>query len=194
MNTNTNNKNTLLFLDIETTGLSSRLDTILSLGMISVAPTGEIHEFYREIDVDFIKFKLSDKAKELNRELLNNTITKYHLPVVEREAIDFLRKHNREKFKLPIGYNISSFDMAFIKEHMPILYTVLGYRSMCINALISFYALKVNENFWEVKSELKKVIEQRAGVVATHNALEDCRQTYETYKFIDKLFIARTGE
>lgn len=190
----TDNKNTLLFLDIETTGLSSRLDTILSLGMISVSPTGECHEFYKEIDVDFSKFKLSDKARELNLELLNNSLRKYPLSVAEREAVDFLRKHNREKFKLPIGYNISSFDMGFIKEHMPILYTVLGYRSMCINALISFYALKTNENFWEVKSELKKVIEKQTGVVVTHNALEDCRQTYETYKFIDKLFIARTGE
>ena len=181
----------MIFLDIETTGLDAIKNKILSLGIIHYdKATGTTKEFYKEIKFDIDDPEFSEKAKELNANLIENGGRKYPLILAEKEAIRFLDIHDSSNFKVPVGYNISSFDMAFIQVHMPRLYKSLGYRSMCLNALIGFYANKTDQNFWDVKDAVKELVKKR-GFIITHNALDDCRQGLEAYKILDELFVAR---
>jgi oligoribonuclease (3'-5' exoribonuclease) len=86
---------------------------------------------------------------------------------------------NDKKIKiLPIGFNIGTFDMMFIKKHLPEFNKFFSYRAIDLNSLIYLEA-QIKETTYE---ELKRYYSKKFEV--NHNALDDCRKAYDVYQEI----------
>ncbi len=188
----------IVYLDLETTGLcyakmpeGSDIEgphQILSLGMLLETKDG-IKEFYQEVYYE--EYKVTAGALKVNGFDLVNNSSRVPLHVVEIEAIKFLlgieEIHdyiaNLGGKLIPVGFNVGSFDMQFIKYQMPELYSLFSYRAIDLNTLLFTTAGFANITFDELKNKVKEEVIKK-GIPFTHHTLEDCRHAYHSHMYI----------
>lgn len=198
----------MLFLDIETTGLDYTKHQILSLGMLYVDEEGNTKEFLEncsykeytvtpealnvngidlathkgysivELEAEAIRFLLTTELHKKYMETYCKEMS-YHSFTEPTSTYNFiLSKLQKESSILPIGFNIGTFDMMFIKKYLPEFNKLFSYRAVDLNSIIYMEA-EVNKVPYE---KLKKYYSKKFEV--NHNALDDCRKAYEVYKEI----------
>jgi len=168
----------LLFVDIETTGLSPEDDKILEIALVATC-----HEL---VEIDSYSAVIKPQRQQPAK--MNAFVTEMHTKsglIAELDtgltkfqamqgAIDFIQRHG---FDRPvIAGNSVHFDKEFIRIKMPELNAKLHYRLMDVSGLASV--------LWHLYGyEYKHTSE------AKHRALDDCRASIAQLKEMKQLFV-----
>lgn len=192
--------NNLLSLDIETSGIDRNKHAVLSIGAVDHRSK---KDFY--VEIQYKDLVVSPEAMKINGFNLienptNNSVrcTKdiafrrfknfLNNCVVDNDRLtpsSFCKKDPDIKF-YPVGFNVGSFDMAFLlnndePDFMDFqLKDMFSYRSVELNSLIMLIAIKENKELREVKEEMNVLAKQRfseslisANCYGEHHALYD---------------------
>jgi len=171
----------IIGLDIETSSSDLNYGEILQIGV-----SYKINEEYytTEYNIFFDKSIWNDKnwsqeSQEVHK-ITKKSLTKNKetYDSVERKIIKLLNKTFGEgSIIIPVGFNVGSFDLQFIKSKMPILYSRLSYRVIDLNSIFLYKSLKncdFNE-FIENKKYAKLDIINSLSENNEHNASYDAK-------------------
>lgn len=179
-----------LFLDIETSGIDSSRHFILSIGMVvSLNGLIDYQSFYREIK--YGELIVAPEAIEVNRFSFIDQTGRIPLLQADEEAVSFIKKYySKDDKPMPVGLNVGSFDMQFIKKHMPLLASRLCHRTVELNSLLYMLAHKHSKNFKTIKEEFsQKATANTVSLglgVEKHNAFFDAMFNLNLYLLIKK--------
>ncbi len=166
-----------LGIDIETSSSDFNNGVILSIGAYD--PSGNNwtgRYFYTEICYTG-SIPVNAEAMRVNK-LPITGIDNPELPTLHgaSEQLEAWLGHRTRRY-IPVGFNVASFDIAFIKHYMPIVQRRLGYRAIDLNALIFTEALKNKCKFISLKADYKRkakiVTEKIVQGRSEHDALYD---------------------
>lgn len=164
--------NTLIWLDLETTGLEPDRETILEIGLVATRlPTFEILGAWNEViaaplsRLDRMHPKVVEmhKTSGLWAEVLKSEAT---LDDAEAGALQFFRKYNGQTidWQSPLAGANPGFDRGFLKKHMPKLNTAFHYRNFDVRTVTL-----LQEWLTEYRSSAG------CGPNAAHRSIQDCR-------------------
>ena len=166
-------KATLLWVDLEMTGLDPKKDKILEVAAIATdMKLEEIARYEAVIKVSprLMKSRMVGKFWEDNKSsrdsLIEQNKTGKPVKAVERELIDFLKQHFGSEIYLA-GNSIHQ-DRKFIENEMPTLNKMLHYRMLDVSAWKIYFENALNKKF--VKPE-------------NHRALDDINGSIEELKW-----------
>lgn len=175
------NKFYIIGIDIETSSNDNNIGEIIQLG-IAYKNNNEIHTI--EYNLFFELTNWNDKNWTMDAEIIHKirkeslALNKYTYDSTEKEIIQLLdRTFGENSIIIPVGFNVGSFDLQFIKNKMPNLYNRLSYRSIDLNSLFLFYNLKnydYNE-FISMKKNTKLDIIDNINESNEHNASFDAK-------------------
>ena len=128
---------TFVALDIETTGLT--LDhAIIELGL-AVKVGEEFHTFGTLVRPEH-NLMVDTRAMAINGVDLNEVFAEDTPPTyaAERRALSWLHDifdgPSDDRIIIPVGFNVGSFDIGFLKEFMPVLAGAFSYRCLELNS------------------------------------------------------------
>lgn len=131
----------LIWLDLETTGLDVRECTILELGMIVTTDDLEPIDYFMQVihQPDRILESMGEwcinqhGASGLTKESRESV---KELPLAEQEAMDFVEKHFPPTVERPVMCgNTIGFDRQFLQFHMRGLHDEFHYRSIDVSGI-----------------------------------------------------------
>ncbi len=130
----------LIFLDLETTGLDVREDVILEVGMI--ATTSDLDILDEFMQVIHQHDKLLDSMNEwcinqhgasgLTKDCKEST---YSQQAVEQNALDFIERYAPKQGSAVMCGNTVGFDRQFLQFHMRALHDWFHYRSIDVSGI-----------------------------------------------------------
>lgn len=134
-----------LGLDFETSGTDHDLSAPIQLGMAS--PDGAVFDMLvGGWDWDDPKM-VAYEARSWSEEAFGvHGITKDRLlsapkpTLVDTLAVEWLDKHipRHPAGRIPVGWNVSGFDVPFLRQHFPKTARAMSYRSVDLNAIVFF--------------------------------------------------------
>jgi DNA polymerase III epsilon subunit-like protein len=148
---------TPLGLDIETSTGNPSYGMILSIGAYDSKRKTKKY-FYEEIR--HTKLFVEPQAFAVNK--IDITTLSHESRISLEECDDLLSKWIGLRTYSPLGFNVGSFDMKFIERLLPLSSKKLGYRTMDLNAICMFIALKYNVDYYKVKTSAKKWSKDKA--------------------------------
>lgn len=164
---------TLFWVDLEMTGLDPAKDKILEVAAIAtdyqLNPLAN-YEAVIKVDEDLIKKRMVGPFWEKNHAsrdaLIAQNQTGHACQTVERELIDFLKKH----FKTPIYLSGNSVhqDRKFIEHEMPELNKMLHYRMLDVSAWKIYFENALHKKFTKPEA---------------HRAMSDIEGSIEEFKW-----------
>lgn len=173
----------LVWIDLETTGLSLREDVIIQVAILVTDTNLNIVD-----ENGYSGFvKITDKEVSLmddivlNMHTLNGVINSCKksdksLEQIDIESLEYISQFVEEN-KAPLCGNNISFDRQFIDYHMPLLSKHLHYRNIDVSTVKQLF------NMWRDDSYVKKE--------STHEALDDIRKSVEEMRYyMEKLFLS----
>ena len=163
----------LLWIDLEMTGLDPKKDKILEVAAIATDMKLEkiaTYEAVVKVSERLMKSRMVGKFWEDNKTsrdaLMKQNKTGKPVKAVERELIDFVKKHFGEEVYLA-GNSIHQ-DRKFLEHEMPTLNKMLHYRMLDVSAWKIYFENALNKKF--VKPE-------------NHRALDDINGSIEELKW-----------
>jgi oligoribonuclease (3'-5' exoribonuclease) len=95
--------------------------------------------------------------------------------IEELDAIlyNYLKSLNSEAIFIPVGFNVGSYDLMFIKKEMPKLHSILSHRTIELNTLFLIQSKKgdyINRNWSEKKKHTINKIIAKLGENKLHSA------------------------
>jgi oligoribonuclease len=146
----------MVWVDIETTGLSPQTDAIVELGiMITTTDLAPVEHRSWIIETNPRLLDTMDpKVREIHQQsgLLTSLLVGNvdgNLTQVELEAWGFLQSRNVEN--LPICGSSVHFDRAFLKQHMPKLESIFHYRNIDVSTMKNLWELYWSKRNWSDK-------------------------------------------
>lgn len=164
---------TLVGLDLETTG--SDIDAGAVPIQLGVAYGDEYASWYvnpRQCDNKYVWSDEAEKVHGISRDDAEKNGE--HPLVVSARAVvwlaerDVLRGARMDRW--PLGWNVGSFDMPFVRRYMPPLADWFSYRSMDLNAVCEFATVAHGEQFSTLKKKAKQAAELADARAAWHDA------------------------
>lgn len=176
------NKNNLVWIDLEMTGLDPLKDKILEIATIVTD-----NQLNIVAEGPVIVIGQSDETLEamgewctnvhgksgLLQKVVNSDITEAQ---AQEETLEFLRNYCRPG-KSPLCGNSVWMDRFFILHHMPELYTFLNYRTIDVSSI------KELAKRWSPENPALEFKKEN-----THRALEDIRESIEELKHYKECF------
>ena len=172
-----NTLNPIVWIDVETTGLSPVTDRLLQVASIITDPQGRVisDEFMEVIRHDrTTSYNLADgyvQQMHTKNGLWDRLETGTPLPQAEKDLLEFITLHAPEARRSLLGGNSVGFDRSMLQEHMPLVEEHLHYRNLDVSSLD--YAFRA----FGVTSEKMPKGE-------THDALEDIRESIAEYRWL----------
>ncbi len=148
----------IISLDLETSGTKTGEDhTILSLGAVRVS---DLEPFYA--DVRHKSLVVCPEAMRINGIDITKVddtrrMTMHRVDEAFREWLKsdpFYKEGNRYTL-IPMGMNVGTFDMDFVRKYLPKSADLFGYRSMDLNSMIFEEADERGVTFKSVKQGAK---------------------------------------
>lgn len=169
-------------LDIETSTSDPDTGNLLSIGAV-IYETGA--NIYLEVDNPLVV--CNPESMEVNKLNLIDLKNRGHsLNVVDAKMVEFYDTNYHHPHPeragsyviklIPLGLNVGSFDMNFVKKFLPMFHNKVGYRTTDLNALFFSQAKATGESFRDVKKQYKKLaneMAERASGKDAHHALFD---------------------
>lgn len=184
----------MLWIDLETTGLSADSDVPLELGLTITdkwgAHLGEWKTLIWEDDSPYFNamnkmIPLVDRMHTENGLLadLNRFGTRTRVQA-ERDAIEWLESQGVQKFTLPMaGSSIGSLDRPFAIKHLPKLHEFFHYRNIDISSVRALCQMH-NPLLWErIEKDLENQYQEK------HRVLEDIQDSISLYRALYENFL-----
>lgn len=200
MTNNTNVDPHILSIDLETSGLDPTKNQILSIGMEHVQSQ---ECFYKEIGWNQITVR--PESMDYNDINLEEARLKNHpsIGVIDDEARKWVDALDVDGKMWPLGVNVLGFDIPFIEEQMPQLFSRLSYRGINLTSLWALWdTVHMDGYVGDGRGFGPRVLTQQstkqdyykrvAPNPDKHNALADARQAAEVYR--DMVETLRNGE
>lgn len=179
----------VIALDIETSGVgeknpvytkSGEKFALLSIGCVRLS---DLETFYGEAKHREVVWSASaGRIHGLDANKLDAD-DKLTIASLDQNLFDWLKsdvfyKEGKKYTLIPMGLNVGSFDMAFVKEWLPKTSNLFGYRSLDLNSLLFVEAAtKEGGRFPELKAQAlafgETIATTHFGSKARHNALYD---------------------
>ncbi len=173
---NTDQAYDFLFLDLETTGTDPKVHSIIEVACFTLSPNKWIYEAVVNPEPNVVwepmVIEMHQKSGLSRKIELGQGRP---LSVIDEELYSSL-KQNQKRYAL--AGNSVQFDLAFVKEHMPKLSSLLHHRILDVSS---------------VRQAMRDVDPAGAEKVADdlgpkpHNALEDCYRALYEYEMYVKL-------
>ncbi len=172
------NKDKVLFLDLETTGLSPQFCSILEVAAVIVdSDVQEGNIFERVIYQDVQKAVGEMDQYVQNMHSLSGLIDEvarspFDLRQVDADLAHFIEQNFLTSKKVELAGNSVHFDLAFIKQYMPRTAGLLSHQIQDVSG-----AMRMANRFFGLK------VPKPAGLVA-HRALSDVRHSIAQLRLI----------
>lgn len=165
-------------LDIETSTSDASTGELLSIGVVDFfnfenKAYYEVHHKRLTVEpeamrVNKIDVCTLDGANKESLYTIDNSLFVWFTEAKSRYATNHI---------VPVGFNVGSFDMPFVRKYLPITGGILKYRSIDLNALCFARALQQAYAFDTVKKRIKRsAVDQAKKILPQydeHNALFD---------------------
>lgn len=143
-----------LGLDIETTGSLQERAELIQIGLY----VDDDHKYVSDVGHKG-KFYWEPKAFEINKFTFERIWAGPPAFTVDKELEEFIFQLKRDfdcesKNIIPVGLNVGSFDMQFVRRTFPLFRSLLGYHTVDLNALM-IYQMVNRTNFDLYKTGLK---------------------------------------
>lgn len=166
-------------LDIETSTSEKEKGVVLSVGMVDFRSG---NESYWQITHDIYPIKpesmVVNKIDLLSWVGLGQADTEPHI----QAYLEGLRDYHGSRYLIPMGLNIAGFDMTYLRYHFqPETLSLLGYRSIDLNALIFREADVREETFQDTKNKLRRVGNEMTKKFLGDRELEQHHALYDAY-------------
>ncbi|WP_343189071.1 oligoribonuclease [Buchnera aphidicola (Chaitoregma tattakana)] len=176
------NKNKLIWIDLEMTGLDPEKDFILEIGIIITDK--QLKETKSQISIPiYQKPKILNKMNEWSKKIhkKNGLIkksknSKYNEALAERKIIKFIKK-TVEKKQSPMCGSSNFIDKLFLKKFMPDLLDYFHYRSIDVSSI------KELSKIWN-KNVYKKFKKHK-----NHTVIEDIKNSIRELIHYKKHFL-----
>lgn len=107
---------------------------------------------------------------------------------VDKNAYDFLisqgAKPNRRMKTVPVGWNVGAFDMPFVRETLPLTYSLFSRRTVDLNALCFVLDSRNNLNFESWKKRSKEYAIEKIGYENAHDAGWDAKMSLYCFEYL----------
>lgn len=147
-------KASLLWIDLEMTGLDPKIDRIIEIG--AVATDWDFNEIARyeaavKVDADLIKQRMIgefwDKNSVSRDQLITSSAEAESASAVEKELLGFLQAHFDTNQPIYLAGNSIHQDRKFIEREWPLLDRSLHYRMLDVSAWKLVFEHKLNKKF-----------------------------------------------
>jgi DNA polymerase III epsilon subunit-like protein len=103
----------------------------------------------------------SEEAEAVH-EFTQDYVEKFGLDpsLVDQDLADWVGKGLERRDTIAVGFNVGSFDMPFVKQQLPILFSKFSRRTVDLNALI-FALSDSDKQFQKIKANAKSYAEQQ---------------------------------
>lgn len=200
---NIDKANPILFVDLETTGLSAQEDVPLEIACILTDGLGSMISSYQTlifedwdefkepvnniIDHDIEPVYSMHRESGLWNDLFDEHVIDETRGQAEVEIVEWLKTYGVEPKTLPIaGLSIGSLDRPFIQHHFPKLNEFLSHRNIDMSSIREI-CKRVNP---DLQMKIESLLEGQIEV--THRAHDDCEYAIALYMaYIANFF--RTG-
>ena len=199
----------IIAFDIETSGVGKphpvfnedgQPYALLSIGAVRLS---DFQTFYVELKYDSLL--VSPEATRIHGIDLSTLdgegkVTPHNADLMLRDWLksDPYYKEGKHYTLIPMGFNVGSFDMDFIREWSPKSADLFGYRSMDLNALLFDEAVQKGQSFYQVKKQAKHLGETFAiyhfGENKPHHALYDAWVAMGVYHYLHGTEPKKVGE
>lgn len=163
-------------LDIETSTNNTLSGVIIQIG-VAFYKNNEIYSEQWSVKYPISYWNNDNWSLESSQV---HNISKQHLDqssnkIQELDAIlyNYLKSLNSEAIFIPVGFNVGSYDLMFIKKEMPKLHSILSYRTIELNTLFLIQSKKgdyININWSEKKKHTINKIIAKLGEDKLHSA------------------------
>jgi hypothetical protein len=152
-----------LGLDGEMTGSGSPLDyQLIQIGVALM--NGE--RFVS--DIGFDTWNQTQEAMEVNKFTDERIRAGPAQWGVDRALFDFLEGSGAQPRRVvPIGWNVGSFDMPFVRQYLPRSAALFSYRTIDLNAVAFTVAAALGEDWKNLKKQAQKYADDHLGSLGT---------------------------
>lgn len=180
----------IISLDLETSGTEDE-HTILSIGCVRLS---DMTSFYA--DVRHESLVVTPKSMQINGiDIMQvaNQENRQTLTQVDKQFREWLKsdpfyQEGKKYALIPMGMNVGTFDMRFVKKHLTKSADLFGYRSIDLNALIFTDAFMRGEKFQTVKSAAKVLgttyAQEHVPHLKPHHALYDAYSNIGVFNYL----------
>lgn len=158
-----------LALDIETTGLDPMNHGILEIAV-------QTDKWNRLLLCDPRPCEVDEKAMEINGINLDNCKSLCTIEELD-DRLDALL--NGMDQIVPVGFNVGSFDMAFIRHYLPLSARKFSHRSFDLNSMLMYVASATNVPFNVIKEDLIHGFRKDR---KQHRAVVDCDIAWKIFR------------
>lgn len=163
-------------LDIETSGID--LDSsLLSIGVVDCDDLYDIEKmlYYEVLHKKLVCTPESFRVHKLDLKQMD-TESPFRLELHDIDNLIFRHFCNYYGFNCriaPAGFNVGTFDMAFVKKYLPTTAKMIGYRSCDLNSVL-FTRIETDNKF----SKKKKAFKKEATEIFTEKVLPTLQLKY----------------
>lgn len=173
----------IISLDIESSGREWQKHALLSIGIVDSKGA----EFY--VELKHLSLEIEPQAMRVNQmpisqiDIDSKEPPRFTPKKADAEMLAWLNERLGPKDQgIPMGLNIGSFDMPFVRRWLPRAAARLSYRTMDLNALMFNRSLQTGEDFFTLKHRLKVTAnlyaQEKVPLLVQHNALFDAHSNW----------------
>ena len=173
-------------MDLETSGSDPERHVILQVGAVE-----DGHRFEGVTTIPFMSYvghtmwDGTEEASRIHGISAETTLAAPDVAIVDAMLLSWLQQVNPYGFVVPIGFNVGSFDMQFVRRALPRSYKKMGYRSVDLNAIIFTLAKMGLGTFDTIKTAAKEYGAPAVG--KPHDALYDAQEAVAAWHWLQML-------
>ena len=190
----------IISLDLETSGVDIHESTILSIACVRLS---DHKSFYA--DIRHKSLGVTPEAMRVNGidiktvdDAARRPISKVDLEFREWLRSDPFYQEGKTYTLIPMGMNVGTFDMKFVRMYLPKSAALFGYRSIDLNALAFAEAVRRNVEFKLVKEAAKvlgtTVAHENVPELGPHHALWDAYSNIGVFSYLTHITAEKIGE
>lgn len=190
----------IISLDLETSGTDETDTTILSLACVRLSDN---EPFY--VDVRHKSLGVTPEAMRVNGIDIMTVDDPARKPLskVDEELRAWLKsdkfyKEGKTYTLIPMGMNVGTFDMKFVRKYVSKSAALFGYRSMDLNSMIFEEAVRTDVPFQHVKRAAKMIgttyAHDHVPHLGPHHALWDAYSNIGVFHYLVDAKAKKVGE
>lgn len=173
------NKEFIIWVDVETSGLDARYDSLLEIAAICTDMCGNrlgapFHSLCKQANLSQVIQSAEDEARKLHEvnhlwQDLYNEKTPVNFEQLDKELLFWMYSIVPAKSTIYFGGNSPSLDRNFLAENLPLFYSEFSHRSVDVTSISLFFKHNSNrKNFFKT---------------TLHRSLSDIQDSVEEYRF-----------
>lgn len=187
-------------LDVETTGTDVAAHVLIQIGVYDPI-SGDV--FRSDVYPAFENYAVDPQALQVNGFTMDRIEAAPAASLVDTVLCLWLDKHELVGAH-PVGFNVASFDLPFVKRALPVAFSKLSYRTIDLNAvlftiteIIKSPPGKVGHAYETFKHRAKAFgatqVKGKTGAYGWHDAAFDAVASYHAWVYLRSVITSMVG-